>query len=167
VSKTENSAKPAPDALWEYALGVYRRPGVEAACLRLQDEAGLDVLMLLFCLWAAREHGRLGAQAMARALTALAPWSDGVIAPLRAARRRLKTDMPDQAELRRAIGDCERKAERQACVALGACLPPAGAPSVDWAEAAAANIADYLAAAGISPRPSIAADLESLVAAAA
>ncbi|KFC50074.1 hypothetical protein DK37_21675, partial [Halomonas sp. SUBG004] len=37
--------------LWDFALALYARPGVEQACLTLQDEAGVDVCELLFHCW--------------------------------------------------------------------------------------------------------------------
>jgi hypothetical protein len=52
-----------------------------------------------------------------------------------------------------------------ACGVLGACLPTARYVATDRAEAAAANLADYLAAAGVHLRPPLAAELERLVAA--
>ena len=32
---------------WAFALAIYARPGVAEACLTLQNEAGLDVMLLL------------------------------------------------------------------------------------------------------------------------
>ena len=181
MNKTENSNQPVTGALWDYALGLYRDKNVEAACLRLQDEAGLDVIMLFYCLWAARGRGALGRDAIERAMAALAPWTTGVIAPLRAVRRRLKAASgaevadqaaPNQTALRRAVADCELAAERMACFMLAARLPPlAGSPArraaLGRADAAAANLADYLAAARVSLSPPLAADLARLVDAAA
>lgn len=43
--------------LWNFALHLYARPGVEAACLALQDE-GADVCLLLCGAWL--EAGRAG-----------------------------------------------------------------------------------------------------------
>ncbi len=40
---------------WDYSLGIYRKPGVADACIALQDEFGLDVNMLLACLWFSAE----------------------------------------------------------------------------------------------------------------
>ncbi|MBO4970761.1 MAG: TIGR02444 family protein, partial [Pseudomonas sp.] len=36
--------------LWNYCLNLYARPGVEQACLHLQDQ-GLDVCVLLCAAW--------------------------------------------------------------------------------------------------------------------
>ena len=33
------------------AAALYAQPGVADACLKLQDEFGLDVNLVLFCIW--------------------------------------------------------------------------------------------------------------------
>ena len=38
--------------LRDFALAFYARPGVSRACLKLQDEGGVDVLMLIALLYA-------------------------------------------------------------------------------------------------------------------
>jgi hypothetical protein len=40
-----------PHEFWDYSLHLYSQPGVEGACLTLQDEFDLDVNIVLFCLW--------------------------------------------------------------------------------------------------------------------
>ncbi len=42
--------------LWTFSLQHYAKPGVQPACLALQDTAGLDVNVALACLW----HERRG-----------------------------------------------------------------------------------------------------------
>ena len=44
-----------PTDLWDFAQRLYARPGVESACLHLQ-EAGADVCLLLCGAWLER-HG--------------------------------------------------------------------------------------------------------------
>jgi uncharacterized protein (TIGR02444 family) len=83
------------DELWAFSLDLYARPGVAAACLRLQDEQGLDVNMLLLCCWLARSgRGRLSEGDLAAAEARAEPWRCDILAPLRAVRRALKI-MPD------------------------------------------------------------------------
>ena len=41
---------------WTFALAIYAKPGVAEACLALQDEAGVDVMMLLTTTFAAVNH---------------------------------------------------------------------------------------------------------------
>lgn len=82
------------DELWRYAEITYARPGVSAACLRLQDECGADVNLLLAAAWLA-SRGLIWDAATVDALIAgCAAWRREVIAPLRSARRRFKADQP-------------------------------------------------------------------------
>ena len=46
---------PGDNAFWRFSLRTYRAPGVEAACLALQERCGADVNLLLFCGWVGRE----------------------------------------------------------------------------------------------------------------
>ena len=41
---------------WAFALALYARPGVAEACLTLQNEAGVDVMLLLVAIFAAVKH---------------------------------------------------------------------------------------------------------------
>ena len=36
---------------WDFALRVYRCDGVGQACLNIQSRHGIDVNIMLFCLW--------------------------------------------------------------------------------------------------------------------
>ena len=82
-----SEAAPALDnPLWRYACTLYAAPGVAAACIRLQDEAGCDVNLLLLAAWL----GVARRAALTRQDLAAAPghdWQLDVITPLRAARR--------------------------------------------------------------------------------
>ena len=70
-------------SFWNFSTGLYAAPGVEAHLLALQDRDGLDVNLVLFCLFAAHVRRPLdyGAVEAMRGL-ALA-WGLGVVAPLR------------------------------------------------------------------------------------
>lgn len=129
--------------LWEFALALYGRDGVEAACLSLQDEAGVDVCELLWHCWLYR-HG----------LTCEVPpdavrhWQRDVTAPLRRLRRALKAEArADEgvAELRRTLQQAELQAEREALSRLqrlalsGAGIRPLPAPPPGPLEALAAR----------------------------
>jgi uncharacterized protein (TIGR02444 family) len=103
------------DEFWAFSLDVYARPGVAAACLRLQDELELDVNLLLLCCWLARSgRGRLSEDDLAAAEARAAPWRREIVAPLRAVRRALKT-MVDaaSASLYTEIKRLELRAERE------------------------------------------------------
>ena len=103
------------EAFWAFSLDLYARPGVAASCLRLQDEGGLDVNLLLLCCWIARSgRGRLSEAEIAAAEARAAPFRRDVIEPLRAVRRGLKK-LPDAASLSlyAELKQIELRAERE------------------------------------------------------
>jgi uncharacterized protein (TIGR02444 family) len=77
---------------WAFALRIYARPLVADACLRLQNEAGVDVMMLLFTAFAAvRHHVFLTTSEIRDLDEACRPWREQIVQPLRAIRGRLKS----------------------------------------------------------------------------
>jgi uncharacterized protein (TIGR02444 family) len=77
---------------WAFALHIYAQPGVADACLRLQDEAGVDVMTFLMAGFAAVRHRVLLTAAEIRELDEVCrPWREQIVQPLRALRTRLKT----------------------------------------------------------------------------
>ncbi len=77
---------------WAFALEIYARPGVADACLTLQHEAGVDVMMLLVIAFAAVRYRILLTAAEIRELDeACRPWREQIVWPLRAIRSCLKT----------------------------------------------------------------------------
>lgn len=81
--------------LWDYAVELYGRPGVEAACLELQRRHGVDVNLVLLCCWQATRGVELDAAALGRVRTAVASWQAEVVRPLRALRQRLRARLVD------------------------------------------------------------------------
>jgi uncharacterized protein (TIGR02444 family) len=90
---TEAEAKPSPQGspFWRFSLQFYRLPGVAEACIALQEEAGVDVNLLLFLIWHGARQRRLQAAEIARLDQQIAPWRDRTVIPLRAIRRALKS----------------------------------------------------------------------------
>ncbi|HDS1697225.1 MULTISPECIES: TIGR02444 family protein [unclassified Pseudomonas] len=100
--------------LWNYALTLYARPGVQAACLELQALGG-DVCLLLCATWLqARGVAVLGERA--QALQELAePWQREVVAPLRSLRQQWRANASDDAQLaalREQVKGLELRAEK-------------------------------------------------------
>lgn len=102
-----------PSQLWDFAVKIYSDRDVAAACLRLQDRRGLDVNLLLFCVWAAASgRGRLDRGELVAGIEAAQVWQAEVVAPLRHIRRYLKgsiapADARLGAELGRVIAENE------------------------------------------------------------
>lgn len=101
--------------LWEFALAVYARPGVEGACLRLQ-EAGADVCLVLTALWLDRRACALDGEGLARLQRASRHWQNMVVRPLRQLRQAWKAaSSADEslAALREQLKGLELAAERE------------------------------------------------------
>ena len=109
-------------AFWDFALGLYARPGVEVDCLTLQDRDGVNVNLALLAVWLALRGRAVTVDAGARAAARVASWNGAVVVPLRRARRRIKTgtgglppvDAAEATALRQALLELELRAERAA-----------------------------------------------------
>lgn len=83
--------KGQPAELWSFSLEVYAQPEVEQVCLMLQDKLGLDVNLLLACLWVGVSgRGRLDGEELADLEQQVAFWHLEIVEPMRQVRRRLK-----------------------------------------------------------------------------
>lgn len=78
--------------LWDFSLHYYGRPGVSSFCLRLQDEHGVNVNVLLWALWLGYRGVRLEPAPLARALRKIHSWDQHYVLPLRQLRRRMKVE---------------------------------------------------------------------------
>lgn len=157
---------------WDFITRLYAAPGVAPACLDLQERHGIDVTFMLFCLWRGSvSETPLGEHMPALAATAR-EWHESVVLPIRAARRRLKTEAgtPQQSgtALYRTVLAAEIDCERAELLMLAEradalCGPPGGVSSP---AATAENLSAFFAASGVTPtvldRPSITAIFEGV-----
>ncbi|HEX9464673.1 MAG TPA: TIGR02444 family protein [Alphaproteobacteria bacterium] len=157
---------------WTYSLRLYRRPDVAAACIALQDRLGVDVNVLLFCLWAGHRGVALPPKTMTLIGELSRLWSTNVVGGLRQVRRFLKPlGLP---ALRGQVARVELAAERVEQDLLVRLLPAArrrrAMPLPERAELAARNLAHYLRRhlprRGASLKPADTAHLLTLLAAA-
>ena len=137
----------ADSAFWRFSLGFYAVPEVAPACLALQDEAGVDVNLLLFLLFLAENGRAVAREDVVRLDRMIAPWRTEVVESLRALRRRLKggvADVPaDSSErLRNMVKKIELEAERIEQAQLEGLVPTMGRRAARE-EAARANLAAY------------------------
>jgi uncharacterized protein (TIGR02444 family) len=84
-----------PNPFWDYALELYRRTGVEGACLELQGRHGLDVNLVLLCCWLGSRGIAAERDWLRAATAAVEPWQAEVIRPLRTVRGRLKAELAE------------------------------------------------------------------------
>jgi uncharacterized protein (TIGR02444 family) len=123
---------PQPDLeaeCWAFALAIYAKPGVAEVCLTLQNEAGVDVMLLLTTTFAAVKRRLLLTPDEIRALDeACRPWREQIVSPLRAIRSGLKTGpkpAPSEAteQFRSQVKALELAAEKLENKLLVECLP--------------------------------------------
>ena len=76
-------------ALWDWAVAAYGRPGAKGALLRLQEGAGVDVVLTLWRAWLWETGRAVSPEAEAGAIALSDAWRQAVVAPLRAARNAL------------------------------------------------------------------------------
>lgn len=131
-----------PD-LWRFAEDLYRRPGVESACLHLQSRGG-DICLLLCGAWLGRRGVACSAE-RADGLRAIAqPWQREVVSVLRQTRQQWRAAAHrDRAltALREQIKQLELAAERELLRRLASAShawPSDGAEHIhDWLHALA------------------------------
>src|SRR5260370_34143515 len=109
---TETDIKPAAQGspFWRFSLRLYRAPGVGDACIALQETSGVDVNLLLFLLWQAKEQRALTAADVKALDQTIGGWRDTAVIPLRNLRRALKSSpglvAPNTAEAVRTRIKC-------------------------------------------------------------
>ena len=147
-----------PNAFWRYSLHAYRLPGVEAACLALQDGWATDTNLLLYCCWLGSAGRPLDRRSLRRYMATVALLQVEAIQPLRQVRRTLKAasaDLPEgwAPDLRKRIAAVEldlEYLEQCALFQLAQTLPPL-ARSQPPRAAAQASIERYLALLQVPP----------------
>jgi uncharacterized protein (TIGR02444 family) len=114
---------------WAFALAIYARPGVAEACLALQNEAGVDVMLLLMAAFAAIKLRILITTDEIKAMDAACrPWREHIVWRLRSIRTELKTGprpAPDSEteQFRSKVKAIELEAEKLENQLLTECLP--------------------------------------------
>ncbi len=111
--------------LWQYSLDVYARDGVEALLLRLQEDCGLDVNLLLYAAWLGTRRVALTPAHRDDVLAATCEWRAEVVVPLRELRRRLR-DIAAAGGVRERIKALELEAEAEQQRVIHACYSAAG-----------------------------------------
>lgn len=121
-------------ALWDWAVAAYARPGVEALCLRLQDEEGQSIPFLLWAAWLEAAGRAAPPPVLAQAVDTARRWEGEVVGPLRGVRRRLKR--LEAEALRQQVKAAELDAERALMTRLEALATAEGAGALAAAAAA-------------------------------
>ena len=153
-------------SLWDFSISVYASPDVAPSCLALQNDYGLDVNVVLFCVWSGLTRGPLRPANLDAALELSLTWAREVVRPLRAVRKWMKPAANLQSgmngdkvqSLRNAIKRDELEAERLQQLALAtivSSLDPRRATD-RGKQAADDNIGRYLDERGVAREPRVA-----------
>jgi len=155
---------------WPFSLELYAQPGVSAACLELQDDYGLDVNLVLFCIWCGlRGPGVLQADELSECITRAGRWQTDVVDRIRYVRRTLKHDSlgaTDElvAVFRPQAQALEIDAEHIEQLLLASIVPEQRGRRD--ADAAQTNLQGYLRSVGLDPQGAVASALGRVFAAA-
>jgi uncharacterized protein (TIGR02444 family) len=140
-----------PATPWAFALQAYALPGVAPLCMRLQDEHGLDVDVVLACLWLAARGGTLDDPDLDRMLAAAAPARARVL-ELRALRHAVGSDRehdPRWQATYEQLKAAELAAERVELSCIETALAPTPlAPAAEPAGLALGSLRRYAARCG-------------------
>ena len=160
------------DPFWNYSLMVYQRTGLADACIRLQDQYGLDVNVVLFCVWCGVEGpGRLGGSRLGASVEVTRDWQRRAVVPLRGLRRHLKENPgPLDAALveavRKSVAAAELEAEHAEQILLSETVTDLERSARDETaalDAAIANLASYLRLQKVAIDPALVDDLEAVL----
>ena len=104
--------------LWNFSNKFYKNDNVRIACLKLQNEFGFDVNIVLYCCWMAYSgYPIIKIEELLEIIRTIKPWQNEVISDLRKVRVRMKSNNGikfgiHSNALRDKIKDCELQAER-------------------------------------------------------
>ncbi|GAB5415511.1 MAG: hypothetical protein Cons2KO_31140 [Congregibacter sp.] len=98
--------------LWEFVLALYAQDSVPPLCLQLQEDYELDVVLLLFAVWAGSERLRLSQVTLSALRRATDDWRSHMVLPLRAQRKQWRDSAVHTREYNAAKA-LEVEAERQ------------------------------------------------------
>lgn len=127
-----------PAAFWRFSIALYGADGVEPACLALQDEGGVDVVLALYSLWIGFRRGAIAPAAADRAADVSQDWARRAVRPLRAVRRDLKrgvdaVDWPPFRERVKALELDAERAQHEALERIATATPSASGSELDAA----------------------------------
>ncbi len=139
-------------SLWNFSLAVYARAGVADACLRLEDEHDANVNLLLWCAWLGAKGYLLEQEQLLQAQRVIASWDENYVKPLRALRRKMKSEFgvgdANIESVRNSIKQAELHAEQQLQFWLEQVTTNGENSCVDTGQIVRANIVLYLSCIG-------------------
>lgn len=169
---------PKSQEFWDFSVRTYYRAGVQEAFLALQNERGVDINMLLFCIWLGRTHGVFSDSLFSSTCDFSARWAQHVVAPLRAVRTWMKgtgchdgkvaaQDCMDLREKVKGVEFAAEKLQEEVLESLCADRPRVQQCAAEQLAASASNVRRYLARLGMVAEGRVLEQLNLIMAAAA
>ncbi|MBX2808363.1 MAG: TIGR02444 family protein [Cellvibrionaceae bacterium] len=81
--------------LWHFSCEYYQQADIEQLCLQLQDDYGMDIPLLFFCVWSGYYFGELTDKTVQQAQCLTESYEAVCIQPLRRVRRQMKSQQYD------------------------------------------------------------------------
>jgi uncharacterized protein (TIGR02444 family) len=91
MSAADAGPSPSGSPFWRFSLNFYRQPNVADACIALQEDAGVDVNLLLLLLWQSTQKRALSTTDVSDLERRIGAWRNMAVVPLRNVRRALKS----------------------------------------------------------------------------
>jgi uncharacterized protein (TIGR02444 family) len=106
------------EIFWDFSVRTYYGEGVQEAFLDLQNERGVDINLLLFCMWLGKTHGLYSDETFKSACEFSELWAENVVVPLRNVRTWMKlTGCPETGV---SVDDCMSLRDKVKGVEFGA-----------------------------------------------
>ncbi|KSV74449.1 hypothetical protein N182_27800 [Sinorhizobium sp. GL2] len=135
---------------WDFVTRLYERPGVAAACLALQERHGIDVTLMLFCLWRGSAEGVIPDGQMGALAAAAREWREATVTQIRVARRWLR-QQPEHERLYRTVLAAEIDCEHGELLMLAQLADISGGRRKPATEAMADNLTAFFSELGVEP----------------
>lgn len=119
---------------WDYAVNLYGKTGVTDVCLKLQDELGLNVNLILLLCYAEQHRLQISSKQLKQLVQCVDKWHREYTKPLRRIRRDLALEDSATVEAKRAIFDAEIELEKAEQKLLLGCYNRLELQSVDSAQ---------------------------------
>ncbi|PVZ63928.1 TIGR02444 family protein [Pelagibaculum spongiae] len=97
--------------LWDYGCSLWENTHIRDSFLKLQDEDGINPLLVMAASWLASRQIKLNSVRIAELSNRISPWNDQVVKPLRNARRFARVQ--GQHKLADDIAQAELDAEKK------------------------------------------------------
>lgn len=112
------------DLFWDFSVALYETEDVKIHCLKLQDQLGLDVnIILLLCWLSSSKYGSLDKEIIEKLCQISLTWQKNILSPMRMVRKNVGgISGRDSRHVYKSLLQSELQAERAEQAVLIQCL---------------------------------------------